>query len=63
MSKNKKRLGLTLTSIYVEALDQLVEKGLYTEPQEAIREALRSLFHSYGIEPFLRKVSNDASIG
>jgi len=53
MSKNvKKRLGLTLTGIYIDALDQLVEEGLYMEYQTAIRAALRFFFRHHGIEPF-----------
>lgn len=48
----KTRLSLTLTRLYVEALDQLVEKGIYLEPQVAIRAALRLLFRRHGLEPF-----------
>jgi len=49
---DKKRISLTLTPIYVKALNQLVEKGLYLEPQVAIRAALRLLFQQHRIEPF-----------
>ena len=53
MSKTvKRRYSLTLTRIYVEALDQLVERGFYLEPQVAIRAALRLLFRHHKIEPF-----------
>ncbi len=48
----KRRFSLTLTKIYIEALDQLVERGLYLEPQVAIRGALRRLFRYHKIEPF-----------
>ncbi len=48
----KKRLTLTLTEPFVKALDELVEEGLYLEPQDAIRDALRILFRLQGIEPF-----------
>ncbi len=52
MSMKKKRVSLTLTRVYVEALDHLVEKGIYLEYQVAIRDALRRLFQFHGIEPF-----------
>ncbi len=48
----KKRLTLTLTEPFVKALDELVEEGIYLEPQDAIRDALRILFRLQGIEPF-----------
>ncbi len=48
----KRRLSLTLTKVYVEALDRLVDEGLYLEPQVAIRSALRLLFRFHKIEPF-----------
>ena len=51
----KRRFTLTLTKIYVEALDQLVEKGLYMEHQDAIRAALRVFFRLHGIEAFTYK--------
>ena len=50
--KVKRRLSLTLTRRYVEALDQLVEEGIYLEHQVAIRDALRLLFRVHRIEPF-----------
>lgn len=49
---DKRRLTLTLTKVYVEALDYLVDEGLYMEHQTAIRAALRLLFRHHGIEPF-----------
>jgi len=53
MSKNvKRRLSLTLTRIYVVALDYLVDEGIYLEHQAAIRDALRLLFRHHKIEPF-----------
>jgi len=48
----KRRFSLTLTKVYVEALDQLVEEGIYLEHQVAIRGALRRLFRYHKIEPF-----------
>ena len=56
MPKNfKRRFSLTLTRVYVEALDQIVDSGFYLEPQVAIRAALRHLFRHHGIEPFAEK--------
>jgi len=49
---DKKRLTLTLTKVYVETLDYLVDEGLYMEYQDAIRAALRLLFQHHVIEPF-----------
>jgi len=48
----KKRFSVTLTNAYVEALNQLVEKGLYLDHQDGIRGSLRRLFRHHGIEPF-----------
>jgi len=52
LSLEKRRYSLTITNVYVEALDQLVEKGIYLEHQVAIRDALRRLFRYHKIEPF-----------
>ena len=48
----KKRYSLTVTNVYVEALDQLVDEGIYLEHQVAIRDAMRRLFRYHRIEPF-----------
>ena len=50
--KTKRRISLTLTKSYVEALDRLVDEGIYLEHQVAIRDALRLLFRFHKIEPF-----------
>ncbi len=50
--KVKRRFSLTLTKVYVEALDRLVDEGIYLEHQVAIRAALRLLFRVHRIEPF-----------
>ena len=57
MSENvvKKRISVTMTETYISALDHLVEKGLYLNRGEAVLEALRNFFKSYGIEPFAAK--------
>ena len=49
------RVSLTLTKVYIDALDQLVEEGIYMEHQDVIRAALRLLFQFHGIEPFTDK--------
>jgi len=51
--KNEKtRLSVTMTKTYLEALDVLVEKGLFLSRGEAILEAVRDLLDGYGVEPF-----------
>ncbi len=52
MSVKKEKLTLVLTKIYIDALAQLVEEGVYIERQVAIRDALRHLFVSHKIPPF-----------
>ena len=59
----KKRIGLLLTNAYIDALDELVEKGIYLEHQVAIREALRHLFQFHGIEPFSSELGEDVEKG
>jgi len=44
-----------MTTTYVEALDHLVEEGLYLGRGEIVLEALRRLFGGYGLEPFSLK--------
>lgn len=52
---DRTRISVTLTVPYLEALDHLVEEGLYIDHQDALRDALRSLFRFHGIEPFTDK--------
>ena len=62
MSDNSKiRVSVTLTKPYVEALDLLVEKGIYLGRGDAILVALRGLFRGYGVEPFATKVAEPES--
>ena len=49
---DKTRVSVTLTRPYVEALDRLVEEGIYLSRGEIVMEALRSLFRRHGLEPF-----------
>ena len=53
MVDKKKRFSVTLTGTYIEALDRLVEEGLYIDHQATIRDALRQLFRFHKIKPFL----------
>ena len=41
----------------IDALDQLIEKGIYLDREEAIRDAMRHHFRQHGIEPFCSKVA------
>ncbi len=52
MVDDKRRLSLILKTVYVDALDYLVNEGFYMEHQDAIRAALRLLFRYHGVEPF-----------
>ena len=47
---------MTLTTAYVEALDRLIELGVYLDHQDAIRDGLRQLFRDHKLEPFLAVV-------
>lgn len=58
MSAEKERIFLTLTRPYLDALDHLVEEGIYMEKQTAMRAALRLLFRSHGIPPFNLEAEN-----
>ena len=51
----KIRVSVTMTKPYLDALDRLVEEGVYLARGDAILEALRVLFRDYGIEPFVKK--------
>lgn len=46
------KLDLNMPQDYVDALDRLVEEGLYPDRGAIIREALRDHFRQKGIEPF-----------
>ncbi|GAI86774.1 unnamed protein product, partial [marine sediment metagenome] len=55
MEKKKQRFSVTLTESYINRLDILVEKGLYLNHQDAIRDALRRLFRYHKMEPLYPK--------
>ena len=58
----KRRFSVTLTTPYVEALNSLVEEGIYMEHQVAIRAALRFFFRHLRIEPFYSKLVEEAEL-
>jgi len=43
---------MNMTKIYIDTLDDLVEKGLFLDRNQVIREGLRLLFMRYNIKPF-----------
>jgi len=59
---NKRRFSVTLTTPYIEALDSLVEEGLYMDHQDVIRHALRRLFQYHGIESFTKNGPDDNAL-
>lgn len=55
--RTKTRISVTLTRPYVEALDLLVEEGVYLGKGEIVLEALRSFFRERGMElPYYKEV-------
>jgi len=51
-SVSKRRISVTLTEPYLEALNRLVEAGVYVDRGEAVKDALRRVFRHYGMKPF-----------
>lgn len=54
----KIRVSVTMTKQYLEALDGLVEEGIYLGRGDAILEAVRGLLRGYGVAPFATKVAD-----
>lgn len=48
----KKRYSVTLREPYIACLNQLVDRGIFSDEQEAIRDSLRDTFEKYDFEPF-----------
>ncbi len=48
------RISLTLTNVYIEALDKLVDVGVYADRAEAVKDGLRRVFRSYEMKPFVK---------
>lgn len=55
----KIRVSVTMTKPYLDALDHLVEKGVYLSRGDIILEAIRRLLRSYEIAPFSPKSGED----
>ena len=51
----KIRISLTLTKVYVDALDQLIDAGVYATRVEVIKDGLRRVFRSHEMPPFAFK--------
>ena len=47
--KDKKRIFVTLTKPYIDALDHLVEEGIYISRVEGILEGIRLFIGTHGI--------------
>jgi len=41
-------LTVRLSKLYLDAMDRMIERGLYGSKSEIIREALRMFFEKYG---------------
>ncbi|MCW3982378.1 MAG: hypothetical protein NWE96_00105 [Candidatus Bathyarchaeota archaeon] len=56
----RKRVEVTMTRPYLEAMDLLIQDGLYETQAEIVKDALRRLFNHYEI-PAMREActSND----
>jgi len=52
----KRRISVTLTEPYLDALSLLIEEGLYLGKGEIIMEALRTHFREKGIPPFTKRL-------
>lgn len=48
------RISLKLTKVYVEALDKLVDVGVYEDRAELIKDGMRRIFRQYEMKPFLK---------
>lgn len=52
--KKKTRVSVTMTETHLDAIDRLVEEGLYLNRGEVYNDALRRLFRNYGIRQFVK---------
>jgi len=46
--KMQESLTVRLSKLYLDAMDRMIERGLYGSKSEIIREALRMFFEKYG---------------
>lgn len=49
---SKKQYSVTLTEPLQKGLEELINRGLFMDPQNVIRESLRATFERYGVDPF-----------
>lgn len=54
---DKIRISVTMTKPYLDALDHLVDEGIYLGRGEVILDALRGLFRGYGVGSFTTKIA------
>ena len=50
----KTRVSVTMPGPYLDALDRLVEEGIYLSKGEAVLEGFRLIFRRHGFKPFGR---------
>ncbi len=60
MAADKKRYSVTLTKPYIDALNHLINEGLYMDHQGGIRHALRRLYRFHGVEPLYNELVEEA---
>ena len=53
-------MSITLTKPYLDALNFLVEEGIYLSKGEIVLEALRNLLGHMGVEPFYLETEEKA---
>lgn len=46
--KMQESLTIRLSRLYLDAMDRMIERGLYGSKSEIVREALRLFFEKYG---------------
>jgi len=56
----KKRFSVTLGAPYIECLSQLVDRGIFSDEQEVIRDSLRDKFEKYDLDPFKKETPEAA---
>ena len=56
VSVERKRFSVTLSPFYLDRIDHLVEKGIFSYRQNAIRAAVRNLFQFHGMEPIPKEL-------
>jgi len=46
------KISVNITKKQIEAIDELVKRGIYTDRSEAVRTAINLLIEKHGIEDF-----------